>query len=306
MTPSTTTMLIDHDDDADDSRPLGTHSHAIRRQHDRDHIAGVRRSAAHRPPYAALRRGPPTNGAALPPRPPTFRAPPARHDPTRGHAQLARHQHRSDNDVMPTPNTSACAESVTMNLATPGTMAPANATGAAATPGVSLLRAADRQTAPPRRALRKTVRCVRAPNLRPAGGSLGPKANTKPYLMVGRIFAPMFLRERPHRACPRRRCVRWPQSGRRTPRLMPPNETGGAVRLFTRRNRFKDAFWHLQAVDIMALVVSSKRTVPGMPGSGTANAFAAGGNQLMAKVLLIEDDSETAEEITAELRRSRF
>jgi hypothetical protein len=39
--------------------------------------------------------------------------------------------------VMPTPNTSACAESMTMNLATPGTMAPANATGAAATPGVS-------------------------------------------------------------------------------------------------------------------------------------------------------------------------
>jgi hypothetical protein len=39
--------------------------------------------------------------------------------------------------VMPTPNTSACAESMTMNLATPGTMPPANATGAAATPGVS-------------------------------------------------------------------------------------------------------------------------------------------------------------------------
>jgi hypothetical protein len=39
---------------------------------------------------------------------------------------------------MPTPNTSACAESMTMNLSTPpGTMAPANATGAAATPGVS-------------------------------------------------------------------------------------------------------------------------------------------------------------------------
>jgi len=39
--------------------------------------------------------------------------------------------------VMPTPNTSACAEGVTMNLATPGMMTPANATGAAATPGVS-------------------------------------------------------------------------------------------------------------------------------------------------------------------------
>ena len=39
--------------------------------------------------------------------------------------------------VMPTPNTSACAESVTMNLANPAMMAPANATGATATPGVS-------------------------------------------------------------------------------------------------------------------------------------------------------------------------
>jgi hypothetical protein len=39
--------------------------------------------------------------------------------------------------IVPTPNTSACAESVTMSLSTPGTMAPANATGAAATPGVS-------------------------------------------------------------------------------------------------------------------------------------------------------------------------
>jgi hypothetical protein len=40
--------------------------------------------------------------------------------------------------VAPTPNTSACAESTTMNLATPGMMAPANATGATTTPGVSL------------------------------------------------------------------------------------------------------------------------------------------------------------------------
>jgi hypothetical protein len=36
--------------------------------------------------------------------------------------------------VAPTPNTSACAESTTMNLATPGMMAPANATGATAKP----------------------------------------------------------------------------------------------------------------------------------------------------------------------------
>jgi hypothetical protein len=38
--------------------------------------------------------------------------------------------------VVPTPNTSGCAESVSMDLSTPSTMAPANATGAAATPGV--------------------------------------------------------------------------------------------------------------------------------------------------------------------------
>jgi hypothetical protein len=39
---------------------------------------------------------------------------------------------------VPTPNTPACAENMMMNnLATPGTMAPANVTGAAATPGVS-------------------------------------------------------------------------------------------------------------------------------------------------------------------------
>jgi hypothetical protein len=39
--------------------------------------------------------------------------------------------------VVPAPNTSACAYAMTMNLATPGMMTPANATGAAATPGVS-------------------------------------------------------------------------------------------------------------------------------------------------------------------------
>jgi len=45
--------------------------------------------------------------------------------------------------VAPTPNTSVCAESTTMNLATPGMMAPANATGATATPAYRLRRAAD-------------------------------------------------------------------------------------------------------------------------------------------------------------------
>ena len=48
-------------------------------------------------------------------------------------------------------------------------------------------------------------------------------------------------------------------------------------------------------------VVSGKRAVTGAGTSGLANDFAAAGNQLMTKVLLIEDDSETAEEITAEL-----
>ncbi|WP_164937481.1 hypothetical protein [Bradyrhizobium guangxiense] len=39
--------------------------------------------------------------------------------------------------IAPSPNTSACAEGVTMNLATLATVMPANATGAAPTPGVS-------------------------------------------------------------------------------------------------------------------------------------------------------------------------
>jgi hypothetical protein len=40
-------------------------------------------------------------------------------------------------NVMPTPNTAACNENISMQLANPTMMAPANATGAAATPGVS-------------------------------------------------------------------------------------------------------------------------------------------------------------------------
>src|ERR1700726_4049830 len=55
----------------------------------------------------------------------------------------------------------------------------------------------------------------------------------------------------------------------------------------------------------MALV-SSRRTVSGERGSIAANALAAFENKLMAKVLLIEDDGETAEEITAELADSGF
>ena len=50
----------------------------------------------------------------------------------------------------------------------------------------------------------------------------------------------------------------------------------------------------------------------GVPGkratgtSGSANVFAAVGDRLMTKVLLIEDDSETAEEISAELADRGF
>ena len=50
----------------------------------------------------------------------------------------------------------------------------------------------------------------------------------------------------------------------------------------------------------------------GVPGkrptgtSGFADVFAAVGGRLMTKVLLIEDDSETAEEITAELADRGF
>jgi two-component system, OmpR family, response regulator len=62
------------------------------------------------------------------------------------------------------------------------------------------------------------------------------------------------------------------------------------------------------AGEIMPLV-SSKHTIPGNPGSSTglgANGLVAAGNEQMTKVLLIEDDSETAEEITAELADRGF
>src|SRR3977135_4562847 len=56
-------------------------------------------------------------------------------------------------------------------------------------------------------------------------------------------------------------------------------------------------------------LVSSKHMIPGNPGSSTgrgANALTAAENEPMTKVLLIEDDSETAEEITAELADRGF
>jgi hypothetical protein len=80
--------------------------------------------------------GPPTNGAALPLTTPQIAANPPPGTIQQDITQLAATSIEPAMAVMPTPNTSACAESTTMNLATPGTMAPANATGAAATPGV--------------------------------------------------------------------------------------------------------------------------------------------------------------------------
>jgi hypothetical protein len=83
--------------------------------------------------------GPPTNGAALPLSTPEI---PASLSPGTIQPDITQLGGTSIDPtiaVMPTPNTSACAESATMSLATPGTMAPANATGAGATPGVSPL-----------------------------------------------------------------------------------------------------------------------------------------------------------------------
>src|SRR3981189_230372 len=53
-------------------------------------------------------------------------------------------------------------------------------------------------------------------------------------------------------------------------------------------------------------MVSGKHTAPGMPRTSSPAALAATENRLMTKVLLIEDDSETAEEITAELADRGF
>jgi two-component system OmpR family response regulator len=53
-------------------------------------------------------------------------------------------------------------------------------------------------------------------------------------------------------------------------------------------------------------VVTGKRAVVGAGTSSPADVFAGVGNRSMTKVLLIEDDSETAEEITAELADRGF
>lgn len=86
---------------------------------------------------SSLPGGTPTNGAALPLSTPEIPANPPPGTIQQAVTQLGGTSIDPTMAVMPTPNTSACAESTTMNLATPGTMAPANATGAAATPGVS-------------------------------------------------------------------------------------------------------------------------------------------------------------------------
>jgi hypothetical protein len=81
--------------------------------------------------------GPPTNGAALPLSTPEIPANPPPGTIQPAVAQLGDTSIDPTAAVAPTPNTLACAEGTTMYLATSGTMAPANATGAAATPGVS-------------------------------------------------------------------------------------------------------------------------------------------------------------------------
>jgi hypothetical protein len=81
--------------------------------------------------------GPPTNGAALPLSTPEIPngPPPGTIQPAVG--ELADTSIDPSLTVVPTPNSAACREGVTMNLANPDMMAPANVTGATATPGVS-------------------------------------------------------------------------------------------------------------------------------------------------------------------------
>ncbi|MGA7810095.1 hypothetical protein [Bradyrhizobium sp.] len=81
--------------------------------------------------------GPPTNGASLPLTTPEIAAnpPPGTIQPAT--TELGGTSIDPTMTIVPTPNASACAVGVTMNLATPAMMMPANATGAAATPGVS-------------------------------------------------------------------------------------------------------------------------------------------------------------------------
>lgn len=80
--------------------------------------------------------GPPTNGAALPLSTPEIPSSPSPGTIQPAIAELAGTSIDPNLTVVPTPNSAACSEGVTMSLANPGMMAPANATGATATPGV--------------------------------------------------------------------------------------------------------------------------------------------------------------------------
>jgi hypothetical protein len=81
--------------------------------------------------------GSPTNGAALPLSTPEIPAVPPPGTIQPAITELGSTSIGPTMTVVPTPNASACAQGMTMNLATPGIMAPVNATGATTTPGVS-------------------------------------------------------------------------------------------------------------------------------------------------------------------------
>jgi hypothetical protein len=81
--------------------------------------------------------GPPTNGAALPLSTPEIPNSPAPGTIQPVTADLGGTSIDPTMTVVPTPNSAACSQSVTTSLANPGMMAPANATGATATPGVT-------------------------------------------------------------------------------------------------------------------------------------------------------------------------
>jgi hypothetical protein len=82
--------------------------------------------------------GPPTNGADLPLSTPEIPSGALLGTIQPANVGLASTSIDPDLTVVPTPNSAACREGVTMNLSNSGTMAPASATRATATPGVSL------------------------------------------------------------------------------------------------------------------------------------------------------------------------
>jgi hypothetical protein len=80
--------------------------------------------------------GPPANGAALPLSTPQIPGSPPPGTIQPAVAELAGTSIDPNLTIVPTPNSAACSQSVTTSLANPTMMAPANATGATATPGV--------------------------------------------------------------------------------------------------------------------------------------------------------------------------